>query len=117
MKKNGWWDKFGMDGFLEIFEQHKLDLEGIYGKFPEYKSFSEIIKVEYDRWLNSDEESVKKLEKVIKQRKGKLTIDDWITCIQSHGIAPDKISEVVKAPIPDNLYTEISERQERTVKK
>ena len=66
MKKNGWWDKFGMEGFLEIFEQHKNDLEGIYGKFPEYKSFSEIIKVEYDRWLNSDEESVKKLEKVIK---------------------------------------------------
>jgi len=43
MKKNGWWDKFGMEGFLEIFEQHKVDLEGIYGKFPEYKSFGEII--------------------------------------------------------------------------
>tara|TARA_B110000285_G_C15121395_1_gene617382 strand:- start:1302 stop:1595 length:294 start_codon:yes stop_codon:yes gene_type:complete len=61
MKKNGWWDKFGMEGFLEIFEQHKVDLEGIYGKFPEYKSFGEIIQVEYDRWLHSDEESVAKL--------------------------------------------------------
>ena len=50
MKKNGWWDQFGMEGFLKIFEQHKSDLEGIYGKFPEYKSFDEIIKVEYERW-------------------------------------------------------------------
>lgn len=50
MKRNGWWDKIGMDGFLEIFEQHKKDLEGIYGKFPEYKSFREIMEVEYHRW-------------------------------------------------------------------
>ena len=26
LKKNGWWDKVGMDGLLEIFESHKLDL-------------------------------------------------------------------------------------------
>jgi len=50
MKKNDWWNKFGMEGFLKIFELHKTDLEGIYGKFPEYKSFAEIIKVEFDRW-------------------------------------------------------------------
>jgi alanyl-tRNA synthetase len=66
MKKNGWWDKLGMEGFLEIFEQHKLDLEGIFGKFPEYKSFAEIIQVEYERWSSSDEESVKKLDKIFK---------------------------------------------------
>jgi alanyl-tRNA synthetase len=40
MNRNGWWDKLGMSGFLEIFEQHKKDLEGIYGKFSEYKSFA-----------------------------------------------------------------------------
>lgn len=116
MKKNDWWDSFGMEGFLQIFECHKTDLEGIFGKFKEYKSFGEIIKVEYDRWRFSDEESVKKLEKIIKQRKGKLTIDDWIVCMQSHGIPADKISEIVKAPIPMNLYYEISQRQERTAK-
>jgi len=117
MKRNDWWDKFGMEGFLNIFELHKKDLEGIYGKFPEYKSFAEIIKVEYERWQTSDEESVKKLEKIIKQRKGNLTIDDWIVCMQSHGIPADKISEIVKAPIPQNLYLEISIRQEKTAKK
>ena len=110
MKKNGWWEKFGMEGFLKIFELHKLDLEGIYGKFPEYKSFGEIIQVEYDRWHTSDDESVKKLEKVIKQKKGNLTIDDWITAMQAHGIPADKISEVVKQPIPPNLYYEIALR-------
>ena len=50
MKKNNWWDKFGMEGFLQIFEYHKKDLEGIYGKFPDYKSFAEIIQVEFERW-------------------------------------------------------------------
>jgi len=54
LKKNGWWEKLTMEGFLNIFEQHKLDLEGIYGKFAEYKSFNEIIKVEYERWTTTD---------------------------------------------------------------
>jgi hypothetical protein len=67
--------------------------------------------------LNSDEESVKKLDKIIKQRKGKLTLEDWIVCMQSHGIPADKISEVVKTPIPQNLYYEIAMKQERTAKK
>jgi len=37
--------------------------------------------------------------------------------MQSHGIPADKISEVVKAPIPQNLYYEIAMKQERTAKK
>ena len=55
LKKNGWWEKIGLNGLLEIFNDHKLDLEGIYDKFPEYKSFDEIIKVEYERWLTTDD--------------------------------------------------------------
>jgi alanyl-tRNA synthetase len=65
----------------------------------------------------SDEESVKKLEKVIKQKKGKLTIDDWVTCMQSFGIPADKIAEVTKTDVPAALYYEIALRQERTAKK
>jgi hypothetical protein len=34
---------------------HKVDLEGIYGAFKEYRSFDDIIRVEYDRWRNTDE--------------------------------------------------------------
>lgn len=53
---------------------------------------------------------MKKLEKTIKSRKGKLTIDDWITCMQSHGIPADKIAEIAKIEVPKNLYYEISQR-------
>jgi len=106
-----------MEGFLQIFELHKKDLEGIFGKFPEYKSFAQIIQVEYERWRTSDDESVKKLEKLIKQRKGKLSLDDWIQSMQSHGIPADKIAEVSKTAIPGGLYYEIALRQEKTAKK
>jgi alanyl-tRNA synthetase len=82
LKKNGWWDTIKMEGLLEIFESHKVDLEGIYGKFPEYKSFEEIIRVEYERWLTTDDSQAANLEKLLKKRKdGKLTIEDWITVI------------------------------------
>lgn len=26
LKKNGWWDKLGMDGFLQLFNEHRKDL-------------------------------------------------------------------------------------------
>lgn len=108
MKKNGWWDKVKMEGFLEIFENHKLDLEGIYGKFAEYKSFNEIIRVEYERWTTTDSKNAADLEKLLKKQKGKLDIKDWIMAIQSWGIAADKIAEIAKLPIPGNLYYEIA---------
>ena len=117
LKKNGWWEKLGMEGYLKIYEMHKKDLEGIFGPFPEYKSFDMIIKVEYDRWLNTDAEQGEKLKKLIKKNKNTLTLDDWITAMQSWGIAADKISEVAGTPIPGNLYYEIAMRQERVAKK
>jgi alanyl-tRNA synthetase len=55
LKQRGWWESLDMDGFIEIFEHHKKDLAGIYGEFPEYKSFRKIIEVEYERWLHTDE--------------------------------------------------------------
>ena len=110
LKKNGWWEKIGMEGYLQIFEMHKRDLEGIFGPFPEYKSFAHIIQVEYDRWLNTDAEQGEKLKKLLKKNKSKLSIDDWITAMQSWGIPADKIAEVSQTPIPGNLYYEIATR-------
>jgi alanyl-tRNA synthetase len=55
LEKNGWWKQLSMEDFLKIFEMHKLDFEGIYGAFAEYKSFDDIIKVEFDRWKNTDD--------------------------------------------------------------
>jgi alanyl-tRNA synthetase len=117
VKKNGWWDKLGgMEGFLGIFEAHKKDLEGIYGPFPEYRSFSEIIKVEYDRWIHTDDVQGENLKKLLKKKNGVLAIDDWIVAMQSWGIPADKIAEVSGTPIPGNLYYEIATRAERVAK-
>ena len=117
LEKNGWWDKLSMDDFLLVFQMHKKDLEGIYGPFAEYKSFDDIIRVELERWKNTDEVQKKNLDKLLKQRKsGKLTIDDWIVAMQSWGIPADRISELSKEPVPGNLYYEIAQRQERVAK-
>jgi len=111
LKKNDWWDKIGkMEGFIKIFEMHKKDLEGIYGEFPEYKSFAQIIQVEYERWLNTDDAQTQNLKKLLQKKKNKLTMDDWILCIQSWGIPADKVAEVSKTPVPSNLYYEIATR-------
>ena len=105
-----------MDGFIEIFEHHKRDLEGIYGTFPEYKSFRGIIEVEYQRWLNTDQEQSEKLKKLLKKNKNKLSIDDWILAMTSWGIPVDTISKVSGTPAPGNLYYEIATRQEKIMK-
>lgn len=117
LEKNDWWKLLPMEDFLQIFQMHKLDLSGIYGKFADYKSFDDIIKVEYDRWRFTDEVQRKNLEKLLKTRKnGQLTIDDWIIAIQSWGIPADLISQIAKQEVPGNLYYEIAMRQERVAK-
>ena len=101
---------------MEIFECHKKDLAEIYGKFEEYKSFRKIIEIEYQRWLTTDAQATQKVQQLIKKKKGKLTVDDWIVAMKSYGLSPDKISEVSKLPIPDNLYTKLSDLEEQHVK-
>jgi alanyl-tRNA synthetase len=55
LKKNGWWEKVGgIDGFLELFEHERADLKELFGEFPAYKSFNDIIKMEYTRWMSTD---------------------------------------------------------------
>lgn len=62
LKKNGWWEKIGgVDGLLELFEMHKKDLELLYGPFPEYKSFGDIIKIEHERWSSTEDGQKKKI--------------------------------------------------------
>lgn len=117
MKQRGWWDLIGgMDGFIEIFEQHKRDLFGIYGEFPEYKSFRAIIEGEYERWMTTDEAQAVNLNKLLQKKKNVLTIDDWILAMTSWGIPVDTISKISGQPIPGNLYYEIATRQEKVMK-
>jgi len=117
MKQRGWWELIGgMDGFIEIFEMHKRDLFGIYGEFPEYKSFRLIIEVEYERWLSTDEAQTVQLKKLIQKKKNKLSIDDWILAMTSWGIPLDTIAQLAGVPAPGNLYYEIACRQEKVMK-
>jgi alanyl-tRNA synthetase len=106
MKKNGWWEKIGkLEGFLKLFDEHKNDLEQIFGKFAEYKSFGDIIRIEYERWAFTESGHKKKLEQLLTKSKGKLTLDQWIMAMESWGIPADAISEVAKCSPPDNLYS------------
>lgn len=110
LKQRGWWECLGMDGFIEIFEQHKKDLLGIYGEFPEYKSFRTIIETEYERWLHTDEAQTIQLKKLLQKKKNNLSIDDWILAMTSWGIPVDTIAKLAGKPAPGNLYYEIATR-------
>ena len=117
LKKNGWWDVLQMDGLIELFQKHKEDLKEIYGAFKEYKSFREIIEVEYERWLQTDKDQRDKLNKLLSKNKNKgLTIDDWIVAITSWGIPADRVHEISGIAPPGNLYYEISYRQDTVTK-
>lgn len=70
--------------------------------------------VEHERWLNTDDAQAKNLQALLKKKKNKLSIDDWIIAMTSWGIPADKIAELAKTPIPGNLYYEIATRQEKT---
>ncbi|CAD8123023.1 unnamed protein product [Paramecium sonneborni] len=116
LKKNNWWDKLGMDGLLQLFQEHKNDLAKLYGPFGEYKSFDQIIKQEYERWAKTDDDKKVKLEKLLKQKNNQLSIDDWIFAMSTHGIPADTISQISKLPIPGNLYAELADRAARITK-
>ena len=116
LKKNGWWDKLGMTGLIDLFQMHKKDLEGIYGAFKEYKSFRAIIEGEYERWTQTETDQKDKLSKLLTKNKGKLSIDDWIIAITSWGIPADRVHEISKIPIPGDLYYQIAYRQEQSAK-
>jgi alanyl-tRNA synthetase len=120
LKKNGWWEQIGgLKGLNELFESHIKDLSLLYGEFPEYKSFNEIIAIEYERWANTESGQQKKLVALIEKankKKEKLSMDDWINAVVSWGIPVDVISQLAKQPIPGDLYKEIDDRQAHQAK-
>ena len=76
---------------MELFQLTKNDLSQLYGPSKEYKSFANIIEIEFQKWLNTDSVQKQKLEKLTKGKKA-MTIDDWIIAVTSWGISPDVIS-------------------------
>lgn len=116
MKKNNWWDIMKFDDYLELYNKHKEDLTELYGAFKEYKSFNQIISMEYEKWLTTDSKSSQQLQKILKKTGGTLSIDQWIVAMTSWGIPPEEISKISNLEIPGNLYYEIATREERVVK-
>lgn len=116
LTKNGWFEKLGMEGLLEIFEKHKEDLATVYGPFPPYKSFESIIRLEYERWQNTDDAQKQKLVKLLQKRGNKLTLEDWILCVTSWGIGADVVEKISGDKAPGTLYYEIAQQQERSAK-
>jgi len=115
LQKQGWWEKLKFEGFLELFEYHKKDLEELYGKFEDYSSFNEIMALEYKRWQTTDDVQKQRLQKLMQTEKV-LSLQSWSIAVTSWGIPPDTISQITKTPIPDTLYQYISDQQERIVK-
>ena len=116
MSKNKWWDILGFEGYMEIFEYQKKDIQSLYGDFEKYTSFRDIIELEFNRWKSTDTLQQKKLKKLLKKKKGKLVLDDWFTAVTAWGIPPDTIFELSKIPIPDNLYLYIDEQRQKVGK-
>ncbi len=117
LHKNNWFDALGgVQGILDLCEAHKKDLEGLYGEFPPYSSFAEIVAREYKLYKSHDEEQRKKLDLLLKKQKGPLSLDEWIRCVTSLGIPADLIAQVTGQEVPLNLWYEIDYRQQQTAK-
>jgi len=117
LNKNGWFEPLGgVQGILDLCEAHKKDLADLYGEFPPYSSFAEIITREYRLYKSHDEEQRKKLDQLLKKQKGALTLDDWIRCVTSFGVPADLIAQVTGQDVPLNLWYEIDYRQQQTAK-
>ena len=116
LKNRGWDARLDLPHLLQLFECHKADLATIYGDFSEYKSFAPIITLEYERWLTTDKEQKEKVDKLLKKKKGRLELDDWILAVQSYGMPAETVASITGLPIPGNLHYTIAERQERSVR-
>jgi len=116
LKQRGWDKHIGIKELLTLFECHKLDLAKLYGEFAPYKSFAPIIELEFERWLATDKEQKEKVDKLLKKKKGKLELNDWMVAVQSYGMPAETISALSGLPIPGNLHYAIAEQQERSVR-
>ena len=116
IKTRGWEASLDLEALLLLFDCHKRDLSGIYGQFEPYKSFAPIIRLEYERWLTTDREQRERVDKLLKKRKGRLELQDWMLAVQSYGMPAETISSITGLPVPGNLHYAIAEQQERSVR-
>lgn len=117
IKTRGWLEKLGgVDGIIELFKMHAKGLSGFVKEFKNLKCLETVIKLEYQRWETGKVSSIRNLQQLLKKKQNNLDINDWILCIESFGLDPKEISEISKAPIPDDLWLKFDEHRFRTMK-
>lgn len=117
LKTRGWFEKLGgVDGIINLFKMHVKGLAGFTKEFKNLKCLETVIRLEYQRWETGKTSSVRSLQQLLKKKKNKLDINDWILCIESYGLDPKEISEISQNPIPDDLWLKFDEHRFRTMK-
>ncbi len=111
----------------EIVAMHIKELSPTYPEFKEMEDvILDIINVEekrYQETLKRGSDLVKReIEKLKKKGINEIPLDKLILFYESHGLTPEIVTEVaqregVKVEIPDNFYTLIAEKAEKTEKK
>lgn len=83
LQKRNWLEKIGgIEGLLQIFKDHIVNLTALSGEFHNLRCLENVIKIEYQRWIEGKQKSENALKNKFSKSKGNFTIDDWIFCLR-----------------------------------
>jgi len=99
-------DEFGLNVEVEkVFEKHIEEFGQWYTDLKETGSLFDIIAVERERYLETQEKGRKLIEK-----EKNMTVEKMVELYDSHGIAPDIMQKLTGVEIPDDFYKKVEER-------
>ena len=102
----------------DVCKWHAEELKGIFPEVSEHlDEIREILDVEKEKFYATKKKAGKILERELK--KGEISTNTLIEFYDSNGISPDMVKEAakqhgVKVKIPDNFYSLVVERHEKT---
>ncbi|MFX0070228.1 MAG: alanine--tRNA ligase [Candidatus Hermodarchaeota archaeon] len=112
-------DQFNWEiDIADVCSWHAEELKALFPEVSEHlDEIREILEVEREKYYTTKKKARRILEKLLK--KDKITTETLIKLYDSNGISPDMIKEAaekynVKIKIPDNFYSLVLERHEKT---
>ena len=112
-------DKFNWNiDMADICEWHANELKDLFPEVSEHlNEIREILNVEKKKFYATKKKAKKILEKILD--KGEITTETLIELYDSNGISPDMVKETakkfkIKVKIPDDFYSLVVEKHERT---
>jgi len=110
IRKNSW-----NISLSQIVEWHAEELKELYPELlNNLKEVKEILDYETEKYY----ESIQRNKQIIENFKGKaISVDKLIELYDSKGIIPEEIAKVVNIKIPDNFYSLVAERHEKSESK